>query len=93
MQTFQGAELILQSMDHSNSTSECKKLLSYIMSIAGDCRLMIAYVTSDEEIEKYREQYQVMTDVDTEIQKVIDEVAIDSKNSGRLNFCFSIEIQ
>lgn len=59
------------------------------MSIAGDCRLMIAYVTSDEEIEKYREQYQVMTDVDTEIQKVIDEVAIDSKNSGKLS-CFFV---
>ena len=78
-----GAELKLQSMDHSNSSTECKKLLSYIMSIAGDCRLMIAYITSAEEIEKYREQYQLMNEVDLEIQKVIDEVGINSDSSGK----------
>lgn len=78
-----GAELKLQSMDHSNSSTECKKLLSYIMSIAGDCRLMIAYITSNEEIEKHREQYQMMTEVDLEIQKVIDEVGIDVNSSGK----------
>ncbi|CAF0938718.1 unnamed protein product [Adineta ricciae] len=75
------AELKYQSMDHSNSSAESKKLLSYIMSIAGDCRLMIAHVTSAEEIEKYREQYQVMSDVDLEVQKVIDEIGIDRNSS------------
>lgn len=78
-----GAELKLQSMDHNNSSTECKKLLSYIMSIAGDCRLMIAYITSAEEIDKHREQYQMMTEVDLEIQKVIDEVGIDVNSSGK----------
>lgn len=67
------------------------------MSIAGDCRLMIAYITSNEEIEKHREQYQMMTEVDQEIQKVIDEVGIDVNSSGettsfvsicKKNFCF-----
>ncbi len=70
-------------MDHNNSSTECKKLLSYIMSIAGDCRLMIAYITSEEEFEKYREQYQLMNEVDLEIQKVIDEVGINSNSSGK----------
>jgi hypothetical protein len=70
-------------MDYNNSSTECKKLLSYIMSIAGDCRLMIAYITSTEEIDRYREQYQVMNEVDLEIQKVIDEVGIDSNTSGK----------
>lgn len=68
-------------MDHNNSSTECKKLLSYIMSIAGDCRLMIAQKTT-EEIEKYREQYNVMCDIDLEIQKVIDEVGIGANVSG-----------
>ncbi|CAF4137074.1 unnamed protein product [Rotaria magnacalcarata] len=75
------AELKLQSMDHNNSSTECKKLLSYIMSIAGDCRLMIAHITSREEVEKYREQYHMMSEVDLEIQKVIDEVGINAENS------------
>ncbi|CAF5144650.1 unnamed protein product, partial [Rotaria sp. Silwood1] len=75
------AELKLQSMDHNNSSTECKKLLSYIMSIAGDCRLMIAHVTSTEEEEKHREQYYIMNDVDLEIQKVIDEVGINANSS------------
>jgi predicted urease superfamily metal-dependent hydrolase len=70
-------------MDHNNSSTECKKLLSYIMSIAGDCRLMIAYITSTEEIEKYREQYETMNEVDLEIQKIIDEAGIDSNSSGK----------
>ncbi|CAF0946151.1 unnamed protein product [Rotaria sordida] len=74
------AELKLQSMDH-NSSIECKKLLSYIMSIAGDCRLMIAHITSTDEEEKYREQYHIMNEVDIEIQKVIDEVGIDENSS------------
>jgi hypothetical protein len=43
---------------------------------------MIAHITSTEEIEKYREQYQIMNDVDLEIQKLIDEVGIDSNSSG-----------
>jgi hypothetical protein len=75
-------------MDHNNSSTECKKLLSYIMSIAGDCRLMIAHITSTEEIEKYREQYQIMSEVDLEIQKVIDEVGIDGASSGKNLFIF-----
>ena len=85
---FKGAELKFQSMDHNNSSTECKKLLSYIMSIAGDCRLMIAHITSTEEIEKYREQYQIMSEVDLEIQKVIDEVGIDGNSSGKNVFIF-----
>ncbi|CAF5160769.1 unnamed protein product, partial [Rotaria sp. Silwood1] len=41
-------------MDHNNNSSiECKKLLSDIMNIASDCRLMIAYITLIEEVEKY----------------------------------------
>ena len=87
---YTGAELKYQSMDHSNSSAESKKLLSYIMSIAGDCRLMIAHVTSAEEIEKYREQYQVMSDVDLEVQKVIDEIGIDRNSSGKDNIPFFI---
>ncbi|CAF1327620.1 unnamed protein product [Adineta steineri] len=75
------AEAKLQSVDHNNSTTECKKLLSYIMSIAGDCRLMIAHITSAEEIEKYREQYQTMNEVDLEINKIIVEVGIDANLS------------
>ncbi|CAF1342793.1 unnamed protein product [Adineta steineri] len=75
------AEAKLQSVDHNNSTTECKKLLSYIMSIAGDCRLMIAHITSAEEIEKYREQYQTMNEVDLEINKIIVEVGIDANSS------------
>ncbi|CAF2571311.1 unnamed protein product [Rotaria sp. Silwood2] len=67
-------------MDHHNSTTECKKLLSYIMSIAGDCRLMVAHVISKEE-EKYREQYHMMNEVDLETKKVIDEVGIDVNSS------------
>ncbi|CAM4821998.1 unnamed protein product [Rotaria magnacalcarata] len=74
------AELKLQSMDHNNSSTECKKLLSYIMSIAGDCRLMIAHITA-EEVEKYREQYNEMSEVDVEIQKVTDEVGVDANSS------------
>ncbi len=71
-------------MDQNNSSMECKKLLSYIMSIAGDCRLMISHVISTEEIEKYREQYQTMNDVDLEIQNVIKEVGIDENSSGKI---------
>jgi hypothetical protein len=79
-------------MDHNNSSTECKKLLSYIMSIAGDCRLMIAHITSTEEIEKCREQYQIMSEVDLEIQKVIDEVGINENSSGKNLFVFFLEI-
>ncbi len=63
------------------------------MSIAGDCRLMIAYITSTEEIEKYREQYQMMNEVDLEIQKVIDEVGIDSNVSGKKRKIFPFIFQ
>ncbi len=76
-------------MDQNNSSMECKKLLSYIMSIAGDCRLMISHVISTEEIEKYREQYQIMNDVDLEIQNVIKEVGIDENSSGKIYFFLS----
>ena len=54
------------------------------MSIAGDCRLMISHVISTEEIEKFREQYQIMSDIDNEIQNVINEVGIDENSSGKL---------
>ena len=56
------------------------------MSIAGDCRLMIAHITSIEEVEKYREQYHIMNEVDLEIQKIIDEVGIDANSSGNNHF-------
>jgi hypothetical protein len=79
-------------MDHNNSSTECKKLLSYIMSIAGDCRLMIAHITSTDEIEKCREHYQIMSEVDLEIQKVIDEVGINENSSGKNLFVFFLEI-
>jgi len=78
-------------MDQNNTSIECKKLLSYIMSIAGDCRLMISHVMTTEEIEKYREQYQVMDDVDLEIQNVINEVGIDENSSGTLIYFLSFE--
>ena len=78
-----GAELKLQSMDQTNSNLECRKLLSYIMSVAGDCRLMISHVISTEEMEKFREEYQTMTDIDLEIQSVIDEVGIDENSFGK----------
>ncbi|CAF4847044.1 unnamed protein product [Rotaria socialis] len=51
------------------------------MSIAGDCRLMIVHITSREEVEKYREQYHMMSEVDLEIRKAIDEVGINAENS------------
>ncbi|CAF3917280.1 unnamed protein product, partial [Rotaria sp. Silwood1] len=51
------------------------------MSIAGDCRLMISHVTSTEDFEKFREQYQIMNDIDCDIQNVIDEVGIDEHSS------------
>jgi DNA-directed RNA polymerase subunit N (RpoN/RPB10) len=56
------------------------------MSVAGDCRLMISHVTSTEEIEKFREQYHVMNEIDREIQNVIDEVGIDKNSSGKILF-------
>lgn len=80
---FQGAEMKFQSIDSTGtSSSESKKLLSYIMSIAGDCRLMMAHVTSTDEIDKFREQYQMVDQVDREIQRVIDEVLSDEATSG-----------
>lgn len=53
------------------------------MGIAGDCRLMLSHVTSTEEMDKFREQYQTTTDIDLEIQNVIDEVEIDENSSGK----------
>jgi hypothetical protein len=88
-----GAELKLQAIDQNNSNIECKKLLSHIMSIAGDCRLLISHVTSKEEIEKFREQYEIMNEIDLEFQNVINEVGIDGNSSGKLssrNFFFKI---
>ena len=70
-------------MDQTNSHIECKKVLSYIMSTAGDCHLMISHVTSTEEIEKFREQYHFMDDIDREIQNVINEVGMDENSSGK----------
>ena len=78
-----GAESKFQPIDSNTSSSESKKLLSYIMSIAGDCRLMMGHATSNEEIEKYREQYQVLDDVDRQIQTVISEVGINDSDSGK----------
>ncbi|CAF0785040.1 unnamed protein product [Didymodactylos carnosus] len=56
------------------SDTEAKKLLSYIMSIAGDCRRMIAHTTSSEEIDKYREQYNLDNEIDKEFEKVTSEI-------------------
>ncbi|CAF3327196.1 unnamed protein product [Rotaria socialis] len=81
------AEFKLQSRDQNNT--DCKKLLSYIMSIAGDCRLMIGHVTSTEEIDKFREQYQIMSDIDSEIQSVINEVGID-ENSSEFSWVYEL---
>ncbi|CAF1144312.1 unnamed protein product [Rotaria sordida] len=39
-------------MEQNNNNIDCKRLLSYIMSIAGDCRLMLSHVTSTEENEE-----------------------------------------
>lgn len=76
------AESKLQSRDQNNT--ECKKLLSYIMSTAGDCRLMISHVTSTDDIDKYREQYQTTDAVDSEIHILIDDIGIDENSSGKL---------
>ncbi|CAF4807542.1 unnamed protein product, partial [Rotaria sp. Silwood1] len=51
------------------------------MSVAGDCRLMLSHATSTVEIEKYCGQYQIMNDVDCDIQNVIDEIGIDENSS------------
>jgi hypothetical protein len=71
-------------MDQHNSNIECKKLLSNIMSIAGDCRLMISHIISTYEFEKFREQYQIMNEIDLEIQNIINEVGIDENSSGKI---------
>jgi hypothetical protein len=75
-------------MDQNNTSIECKKLLSYIMSIAGDCRLMISHVISTEEIENFREQYRMMNEIDVEIQNVINEIGIDENSSGKIYFYY-----
>lgn len=75
-----GAELELQN------NNESKRLLSYIMSIAGDCRLMISHILSTEEFEKFREQYEITDEVDLEIENVINEVEIEKNFSGKLIF-------
>jgi hypothetical protein len=58
------------------------------MSIAGDCRLMISHVISTEEIERFREQYQINNEIDSEIQRVIDEVGISENSSGKFRMFF-----
>ncbi|CAF0756223.1 unnamed protein product [Adineta ricciae] len=83
------AELKLQSVELNNSHVECRKLLSNIMSVAGDCRLMISHVLSTEEIEKFREQYQVTNEIDIEIQNTIDEIGID-ENSSEFSWVFEL---
>jgi len=70
-------QLSFQAKEMTNATNECRKLFSYIMSIAGDCRVMISHVRSENEWEKYREQVQSMTSIDEEIQKVIETRVID----------------
>lgn len=80
-------------MDENNSSPECKKLLSHIMSIAGDCRLMISHVVSTEDIEKFREEYQIINEIDSEIQCVINEVGIDVNSSGKFRILFRILIK
>ncbi|UJR27243.1 hypothetical protein I4U23_008538 [Adineta vaga] len=83
------AELKLQSIDQNNSSIECRKLLSLIMSVAGDCRLMLSHIISTEEIEKFREQYQVINEIDIEIQNTIDEIGID-ENSSEFSWVFEL---
>lgn len=82
MLVFVDAQLKLQYMDHSNTSVECKRLLSHILSATGDCRLMISYVTSTEEWDKFREQTQVSTEIDLEIQQAVDEVGLDETSTG-----------
>ena len=69
-------------MDHDSTSVECRRLLSYILSAAGDCRLMISYVTSTEEWDKFREQTQVTTEIDREIQQAVDEIPLDETSTG-----------
>lgn len=56
------------------------------MGLAGDCRLMISHILSTEEFEKFREQYEIINDIDQEIEDVINEVGIEKHSSGK--FCF-----
>lgn len=51
------------------------------MSAAGDCRLLISHVSSIEEWDKFREQIQISTDVDVEIQNLINEIGFDENSS------------
>lgn len=80
--SFLDAELKLQSVDPNGSSVECKRLLSQIMSAAGDCRLMISHVVSTEEMDKFREQHQATNEIDQEIQSIVDEIGIDENSSG-----------
>ena len=85
-----GAELKLQSMDKNNASAECKKLLSYIMSVAGDCRLMMSHASSTEDIERFRDELQVVDGIDLEIQKVIDGIGIEENSAGEPSCFFSL---
>ena len=84
-----GAELKLQSMDKNNASTECKKLLSYIMSVAGDCRLMMSHASSTEDIERFRDELQAVDSIDLEIQKVIDGIGIEETSAGEHLFSVS----
>ena len=83
------AELKYQSIDENACSIESKKLLSYIMSVAGACRLMMGQTTSEDEWDRFREQYRILDDVDREIQRVIEEIGITDENSGKKTFCLS----
>lgn len=100
---FSDGQLSFQAKDMTNATNECRKLFSYVMSIAGDCRVMISHVRSENEWEKYREQVQSMTSIDEEIQNVIESRVIDETCKGKnendeekkpnVRLCFSIRIR
>ncbi|CAF4256162.1 unnamed protein product [Rotaria sordida] len=46
-------EFKFQLIKQNNNNIDCKRLLSSIMSIVGDCRLMLSHVTSTEEIKNF----------------------------------------
>lgn len=71
-----------------DANAEGRKLFSYILSIAGDCRLMISHRHSSDEWEKYREQCQSISSIDEQIQNVIDPSVLEQISTGRSRIRF-----
>lgn len=70
------AQLKLQS-----TSNESKKLLSHIIGLAGDIRLMISHVITNEDQDKFREQYQSQLNIDLEIENLVNEIGIDEQTT------------